>query len=443
MNVLFVPVGISNFHMPSAQDLFERSCRMIRSLDENAVCPEKMLLSLEALTDYLEGQSPDFLVFQNLTFANGAYAAEVARRFSCPMVVWSVREPVFDGGRLRLNSLTGGFSAGNSFRKFGRTFEYVFGSPEEEAVIRGISVAMRAAGLICAMKGLRLASIGNTPQGFGFGRAMDTDLLRTFGVTLESFEARELMEQARACSDEDAEAYLEKARSILVGLDHLPRQNVVDFARLYKAFEDFMDEHKIGALASRCWPDFFTVYGTPVCAVLAMMNTKLVASACEADVYGALSMYMGTQLTGRPAFFGDPVSVDEGENTVTYWHCGTGACSLAREDTGAQVGVQCNRGIGPTMEFGCKPWDAVTVFRVGQDENGAFRFFLMKGRALDKPKQFSGASVVVEAEPNVRDLLAGAITAGWEPHYAVIFGDVVEELTCLGRMLGIETIRYQ
>lgn len=440
MNVLYVPVGISNFHQPSAQDLFERSCRLIRSLDSGAVCPEKMLLSLEELLDYLEGQQPDLVIFQNLTFANGAYAAEVARRFSCPVAVWSVREPVFDGGRLRLNSLTGGFSAGNAFRKFGVRFEYLFGSPEEEPVIRSLSVILRAAGLLRAMKGLRMASIGNTPQGFGFGRAIDTDLLRTFGVTLETFEARELMERARMCTDEDAEAYLEKARTVLVGLDDLPRRNVVDFAKLCRAYEDFAAEHRIGAVASRCWPDFFTVYGTPVCAVLAMLNDRLIPAACEADVYGALSMYMGSWLTGRPAFFGDPVSVNEEENTVTYWHCGTGACSLAREDTGARVGVQCNRGIGPAMEFGCRPWDHVTVFRVGQDEKGNFRFFLMRGRALDRPKQFSGASMVVEAEPDVRRMVSNAITAGWEPHYAVIFGEVAEELACLGRMLGIETV---
>lgn len=440
--VLYLPVGISNFHMPSTLDLFARSRKMLTELCLEAECPREPLLSLEALERYLKGKQADLIIFQNLTFANGAYAARTAREFSCPVAVWSVREPVLDGGRLRLNSLTGGFSAGNALRKLGRGFRHIFGSPEEERVAEELRVVIRAARLKQDLCQLRMASVGHTPQGFGFGRAMDHDLLRIFGVTLECFEARELMDAARACTSQETEDYLDRARELMVGLDGLPEENVTDFARLYRAYDRFVEEHRIGALASRCWPDFFTVYGTPVCAVLAALNSALVPAACEVDVFGALSMYMGVRLTGTPAFFGDPVCIDEEENTVTFWHCGTGACSLAREDTGARVGVQCNRGIGPTMEFGCRPWPAVTVFRVGQDENGDFRFFLMRGRALDRPKQFSGTSVVVEVEPEVGPMISAAVTQGWEPHFAVIYGDVAEELACLGEMLGIPSLRY-
>lgn len=114
--------------------------------------------------------------------------------------------------------------------------------------------------------------------------------------------------------------------------------------------------------------------------------------ACEADTYGALSMFIGMRLSKKSVFFGDPVSLDENENTVTFWHCGTAACSLARKDTGACVGVHCNRKIGPTMEFGCMPCGRVTVFRVGKKPDGSFRFFVASGSALDKPKQFYGTS---------------------------------------------------
>ena len=59
-----------------------------------------------------------------------------------------------------------------------------------------------------------------------------------------------------------------------------------------------------------------------------------------------------------------------GEGTITYWHCGMAACSLARKDTGAQVGVHPNRKIGPTMDFGCAACEHVTVFRVGRKPDG-------------------------------------------------------------------------
>jgi L-fucose isomerase-like protein len=169
-----------------------------------------------------------------------------------------------------------------------------------------------------------------------------------------------------------------------------------------------------------------------------MLNDLGVAAACEADTYGALSMYLAMQLTGQPCFFGDPVSMDEGENTITFWHCGTAACSLAREDTGAKVDVHCNRKIGPTLDFGCKPCKEVTVFRIGKDAAGKFRFFLATGEALDKPKQFNGTSVVVKTKASAERIVYESVEAGWEPHFVVAYGDVAAELEILAHMLGME-----
>ena len=59
-------------------------------------------------------------ILQNITFANAAYASEVLKRFSCPVLLWTLREPVIDGGRLRLNSLTGAYSAGNALAAFAK-----------------------------------------------------------------------------------------------------------------------------------------------------------------------------------------------------------------------------------------------------------------------------------------------------------------------------------
>ena len=95
-----------------------RSVKLLRGVDENFAVPDKMLLSLDELRAYMDGLQPDLIVFQNLTFANAAYMAEVLRRFDCPLLLWTLREPVIDGGRLRLNSLTGAYSAANTLRAF-------------------------------------------------------------------------------------------------------------------------------------------------------------------------------------------------------------------------------------------------------------------------------------------------------------------------------------
>lgn len=439
----YLPVGVPTFELVSANEQFEKSKKMLASLCENCVFPEEMLLSIERLTAFLDSVKPDMIVFQNVTFANSAYISQVLKRFDCPLLIWTLREPVIDGGRLRLNSLTGAFSAANtvSYFRSGR-FGYVFGSPDEDEVRKETAAYIEAAKAKKELSGLKIASVGHTPQGFGFGRALDNEMLKVFGATLESVEARELIEKAKAYSDEEAEEYLSKSAKTMNGLENIPKKNALDFARLYKAYDEYCKNSGVKALSSRCWPDFFVSFGTPVCAVLAMLNDLGVAAACEADTYGALSMYIGMLLSQKSVFFGDPVSLDEGENTVTFWHCGTAACSLAREDTGACVGVHCNRKIGPTMEFGCRECSEVTIFRVGKKPDGSFRFFIAKGSALDKPKQFYGTSVVVKTESGAKNLIKTAVRDGWEPHFAVIYKDVSASLRALGEMLSVEVCEY-
>ena len=437
--VAYVPVGVPTFHLESAGKLFEASAALLRECTDNVAVPEEMLLSVDKLSAFLDRVDPDLIVLQNVTFANAAYASEVLHRFhDAPILLWTLREPVIDGGRLRLNSLTGAYSAANTIRQFRKEpFEYVYGSPDEEKVQEKIGAVIRAAKVRFDMQRLNLAAVGHTPQGFGFGRAMDADLLKTFGVHLQSIEARELIDRAKSFTDEECVSFLEDGAARMKGLEQTPERNRLDFARLYKAYADYVRENRIGALASRCWPDFFTSFGTPVCAVLAMLNDLQVAASCEADTYGALSMWVGMQLTHEAAFFGDPVSLNEEENTIYFWHCGTAACSLARTDTGACVGEHCNRHIGPTLEFGCKAAPRVTIFRIGRDENGAFRFLIAAGEALDRPQQFLGTSVVVRTDGNAEQIVHRTVEEGWEPHYAVIYGDAAEELKILGHMLNI------
>lgn len=441
--IAYVPIGVPTFHLESAQKEFDKSVALIKSLTDACVFPKEMLLSIDLLDAFLEECQPDLVILQNITFANAAYASEVLKKLDCPILLWTLREPVIDGGRLRLNSLTGAYSAANAIKAFRKEpLNYIFGSPEEEEVRAKVGATIRAAKLKYDMRHLTVAAVGHTPQGFGFGRALDLEMLENFGASLESIEARELIDIAKGYSDEDVKDYLADAGERMCGLENTPEQNRKDFARLYRAYKEYVTDHHVGALASRCWPDFFTAFGTPVCAVLAMLNDLGVAASCEADTYGALSMYLGMQLTQQATFFGDPVSMDEKENTITFWHCGTAACSLAREDTGAKVDVHCNRKIGPTLDFGCKPCKEVTIFRIGKDSDGDFRFFIAGGEALDKPKQFNGTSLVVKTNADAKAIVYESVEAGWEPHFVVAYGNVAAELEILAGMLNMEVQRY-
>ena len=440
---VYVPVGVPTFHLESAKDLFGRSVKLLLEADPSFAVPDDMLLSVDAMSAYLSDLEPDLIVFQDLTFANAAYITEVISRTDCPVLLWTLREPVIDGTRLRLNSLTGAYSAANAMRSLGRTdYEYVFGMPEEDDVISRINVCVKAAKIKKEMQELRLAAVGEPPQGFGFGRAHNSELNDVFGAAAVSVPVSEMIERARSYTDEECLEYLERSRELTCGLDRIPDNNLRDHARLYKAYSEFIRENGICALASRCWPDYFTEYGTPVCAVLSMLNDDGIAAACECDVYGALSMWTGMKLSSSPVFFGDPVSLDEEENTLTFWHCGTAACTLARRDTGAVIGVHPNRKIGPAMDFGCEAFPEATVFRIGREPDGTYRFFILEGEALDKPKQFTGTSIVIKTTAPVREAVENSVLDGFEPHFVIMRGHHAETLKALAKMFGFKAYIY-
>lgn len=440
---LYIPIGVPTFHLESAQGVFESSVKTLKEIDASIVVPDKMLLTIDDVRTFIQDEHPTLIIVQNVTFAHSAYATEILNHLDAPMVLWTPKEPVINGTRLRLNALTGAFSAGFAHKAMRNDdLHYVYGSADDDAVIEKLSTIVHAAKIKASLHGLNLAMVGHTPPGFGFGRALDLDMASVFGVNLVAIESRELMEKARSYTEADLKEENDSAHNRMVDLHKTNDKNRVDFIRLYKAYKDYCQDNNVKALASRCWPDYFDTYGTPVCGVLGMLNDENVAAACEADAYGALSMVIGQSLSEKPTYLGDPVSMDQEENTLTFWHCGTSACSLAHPKTGATVGVHPNRKIGPTMEFGLKAEAKATVFRVGRKPDGSFRFFVASGAILDKPQQFFGTSLVFKPETAVEPLVSNLVKDGWEPHYAVIYGDVKATLKALAALLSVDVVEY-
>lgn len=440
MEIAYIPVGVPTFDLDEAQDKFIKSQKMLRELFPAVTVPSEMLLSIDKLCAFLSSIHPDLVILQNITFANAEYASEVLSHTDCPVVLWTLREPDGNGGRLRLNSLTGAFSAGNAMHALGRPrFEYVFGAPDEKGTKDEIRAAIEGIRIKKQLEELTIAAVGYTPQGFGFGRALDADVRRTFGSRLVSIEARELIKKADTYSVQDIESYRKELKEKCSGIENMPPENIERYLRLRKAYNDFVTENKIGALASRCWPDFFTEYKTPVCAVLSMLNDGGIPSACEGDLYGALSMYIACELNHGPVFFGDPVAMDEKKNTITYWHCGMAAPSLAVK---AELGVHPNRKIGPVMDFGCKASDAASVLRVGRKTDGTFRLFIASGKILNAPKQYQGTSVVFQPAESAEMIIRKTVKDGWEPHYVVAPSEITAAASCLAEFLGIEVCRF-
>lgn len=443
IQLAFIPAAWATFYMPSARENYKKSVALVKELCPKASIPDEMITSVEMLDGFLQKLSapPDLVIFQCTTFVGAEFINTATRRAECPVVLWAIREPAIDGGRLRLNSLTGVFSAGNSLFVQKKAFEFVFGGPGEENVKTRLAKIISAVKTRVALKNLTLGVVGAFPPGFSFGDLDEALVAKYFGSRVVRTEASVIMQKARSFSEAEIQKAIDELKGAATGTDQLEGERLEKYARLKTAFDEFVRENGVKAMASRCWPDFFVEFDAPVCAVLSMLTERGILAACEADLGGAMTMFMEASLAGGAPYLGDPVALDEENNSIVFWHCGAGACSLARPDTGARLGVHPNRQIGPTMEFGLKPGQ-VTVARLSKCEKG-FRMFLMAGEALDEPRKFLGTSVAVRPANNTaREVVRQGVEQGWEPHFAIVYSDIREEMKILCRLLGIEVYEY-
>ena len=94
------------------------------------------------------------------------------------------------------------------------------------------------------------------------------------------------------------------------------------------------------------------------------------------------------------------------------------------------------------MDFGCEAFPEATIFRIGREPDGSFRFFIAEGEALDKPKQFIGTSIVVRTFCDSRGMVEQSVRDGFEPHFVVIKGLHARTLETLAEMYGFDVYRY-
>lgn len=440
--VLYLPIGRKTFDIGTAERYRKQSMEWIQGSCQTVVAPEGIITSVDELEGYLDSIKElkiDTILYQSVTFADGEFMVKVIEYFKQPVIVWSVREPSV-GGRLRLNSLTGGNSTSNVLRNHGHPFSFVFGNPDEENLQKRLLRQFDVMRVLKALNELKIGVVGEYPPGFFFSDSNEEELQLAFGVTLHKVDLQEAFQKCVELPKEEWIGEIDRAEKQVIGLKR-DDETVEKFAQFSSYIKKHIKQENLDALAMRCWPDFFNNLGAAPCSTLSQFTEDGMVTSCESDIHGSISMFILRELTGGNApYLGDMVHVDEEKNSVVFWHCGAGAYSLAHPSTGATAGLHPNRKMGFAMDFGLKAGE-VTIFRVSHTPNG-YRLLVMKGNALDVEQPFTGTSVEVKLTTDVTSTLYELMHAGYEPHYALVYGDVTKKLIELGRILGLETNIY-
>ena len=221
---------------------------------------------------------------------------------------------------------------------------------------------------------------------------------------------------------------------------------------------------KFVVMANKCWPAFQTEFGFVPCYVNSRLTAMGIPVACEVDIYGALSEYIGTCITGEPVTLLDinntvPADMYKASISGKYayranevfmgFHCGnTPMCRLSKGKMSYQLIM--NRGLEGggepditrgTLEGDIAPGE-ITFFRLQGNKDSKLQAYVAQGEVLPVATQsFGGIGVFAIPEMN-RFYRYVLIEDGYPHHGAVAFGHVGKQIFDVLKQLGIAKISY-
>lgn len=454
-----LPLARPTFDVDFATEKLNAMLRQLDDLDYRLLGSRALLLDEQSAHDVLKSLDStqfDVLLILQVTFTDATIVTQAAQQFSNPLAIWAVPEPR-EGGRLRLNSLCGLNLASHALGVQGTSFGWLFHAPEldcqnqiGELVVgnrqkREIELVdsrqfdpVAGQGFVEQIKGKRIACVGAHPDGFTTCAYDSDEVKRLIDISVDSIPLMELFSKAKSKTPAQIERVAREAAGELKDLDQVDQAELQRSFALKSALSDIQSDGDYDAFALRCWPEMFTEYGGAVCGPVSMLCESGVPSACEADVFGAITQLLLQTVASAPVFLVDLVDMDFTDDTGVVWHCGQAPISMADPNSTPVATVHSNRKMPLLYEFPLKPGQA-TFARVSQAE-GQIKLVLLSGNFLKRPKAFSGTSGVVQFDKGAEWVLSQIIDSGLEHHMGVVYGDYRTQLRSVAAALKLPLV---
>ncbi len=435
-----IALARETFDVSFAEEMHKNCLQNLENLPIESTGGKKLCFdrqSTEKELDSILAESPHALLILQVTFTDASMAVEIAEKASLPLLMWSFPEER-TGGRLRLNSFCGINLAAHALSRKQIHYDYLHGSPEDQNCHAKLLAFTRAAVAYSTFRNATMLVIGEHPEGFDACDYDAQEVKKALGVYFHNIGITEFIEKAKKVPEETAQQHLEERKKVLARLDELEREPLLNTMRVYEALDNLIEEKQAFGAAVRCWPHFFTEWGTAACGALAMMGEKKTPCGCEADVYGVLTSRLLNVLSDEPVFNTDLVDLDFVSNTCVFWHCGQAPVQMADPDVQPVGTIHTNRTLPLLSEFPLKPGQ-VTIARLSRG-GGQLKLVVGQAEMLKAPLAYAGTSGVARFPRPMKQVVDSLMSHGLEHHTAIVYGDYLAELNAFAKLLNIEIV---
>lgn len=345
--------------------------------------------------------------------------------------------------------------------------EYPVGTATEIAGM--ISEFVPIARAIIGVKNLKIITFGPRPQDF-FACNAPIKGLYELGVEVEENSELDLLVAYRAHKDDPRIPAVCEDMAKEMGEGKYYPDLCARMAQFELTLLDWAEAHKGAkqyvAFADKCWPAFPSEFGFEPCYVNSRLVSRGIPVACEVDIYGALSEYIGMCVSG------DTVTLLDINNSVPQYiydedikgkfdyaltdtfmgfHCGnTPSCKMCADRAIKYQLIQHRvlepAGSDPDISRGTLEGDIaasdITFYRLQCDSDGNLRSYIAQGEVLPVKTRSFGC-IGVFAIPEMGRFYRHVLVQKRYPHHgAVAFGHYGKTLFEVFKFLGIQDIAY-
>lgn len=405
----------------------------------------------KSAAEELRNRNVDATIFSYGVFAFPNFSAVAAKNGKGPYLLAANLNPDWPG-------MVSMLAAGGALNHLGIDHFRVAGDVKTPEVLNKILSFAKCAKVVSRLNGQKYGLIGGRSLGMYSATVSMQDWQRIFGVDVDHMDQSEILRLA----EEVDEAQVEKAfqwlteniGEIKYNGDSFTPEKLKQQIRCYEATKKIAKDNHYDFVGVKCHYEMSRHYCTQ-CISAAFMNDPYdwdgpkepCVFACEADSDAALTMQILKMLTDEPVIFMDVRHYDADYDVMVFCNCGSQSTYYA---TGTD---DYKANLAKTTLYPCLPIYAgggchvnlmtkaghATIARLNRKE-GKYRMTIIPADFVELPREKMAETTeewphVFAKLPFDHSIFLDKFDAN---HCHAVYGDKVEELKMVCKMLGIE-----
>lgn len=436
--LVVIPFSYPFYPKEIIEEQINKSKHLLNELNPIFMDPVYVQDDIEKTRNAIRLENPDLVIAMLVSWVEAPNFIDTLKEyFGKPLLLWSHTTFKLDGKKQTVGAFVAAGVVKQTLEDFDVPFEFIYGKPDDTQIVEKTITFYSVAKTLAKLKDTKIGLIGYPALGMYTGTLDHITMKKRFGPEIIQLDQYQIINRTDSTSDEDVEEefyYLKSRTNFAKGVDETALKNS---AKMYCAMKSLIKENNLDAITVKCQYELSQIYKFTPCVALSLLGDEI-PSSCEGDIQTMLSQVILSYLTDSVVTYGDIHEVLE--DRILVGACGFSPFSMSdkKECMVCEWGWEAFNGILNSSPL--RKGKKMTLARLSRDGDG-FKLHAAVGESVGRSEwnevdcpPYPGTDIVLDGNPEsfARELVSN--------HYALVFGDVTDELELLCKWLNIKYI---